>query len=84
MKEQIKKFYKNYKSYFKGLFTALGFFAIFDWVIAPGLTASNTLINVLSFILAGVVSMVGGILIWNHITDEKDEENKEDNSGKIY
>lgn len=75
MKEKIKNLLKI-------LFIALGVVAIFDWVIAPGLTAPNTFVNILSFILAGIVSTVVGVIIWNKVTDN--EEKKEDNDGKIH
>lgn len=70
------------KNTLKIIFAALGVVAIFDWVIAPGLTAPNTFVNILSFVLAGIVSTVVGVILWNKVTDE--EEKKEDKDGKIY
>lgn len=74
----------------KILFTVLGVVAIFDWVIAPGLTAQNTVINIFAFLLAGVISTIVGVILWNEL-HEDDQENKqveepkkEDNDGKIY
>jgi drug/metabolite transporter (DMT)-like permease len=78
MKEKIKKALKI-------LFTVLGVVAIFDWVIAPGLTQQNTLINILSFLLAGIISTIVGVIVWNELTENKEEElkEKEDEDGKI-
>jgi drug/metabolite transporter (DMT)-like permease len=78
MKEKIKHWLKI-------LFSALGIVAIFDWVIAPGLTAQNTVINILSFLLAGVVSTIVGVILWNEVTEiEEEEKQEEDKDGKIY
>ena len=78
----------------KILFTALGVVAIFDWVIAPGLTAQNTIINILSFLLAGVISTIVGVITWNelheddqvtdHEDDQVEETKKEDTDGNIH
>ena len=88
MKEKIKHILKI-------VFSILGVVAIFDWVIAPGLTAQNTIVNILSLLLAGFISTVIGVVLWNEL-NEKDsdsdedkkeeivEETKEDNDGKIY
>lgn len=70
MKEKIKKSLKL-------LFTVLGVVAIFDWVIAPGLTQQNTLINILSFLLVGIISTIVGVIVWNELTEDKEEESKE-------
>ena len=77
MKEKIKHWLKI-------LFSALGIVAIFDWVIAPGLTAQNTVINILSFLLAGVISTIVGVILWNEVSGIEEEQKKEDNDGKIY
>lgn len=78
MKEKIKHWLKI-------LFSALGIVAIFDWVIAPGLTAPSTVINILSFLLAGVVSTIVGVILWNEVTEiEEEEKQEEDKDGKIY
>lgn len=77
MKEKIKHGLKI-------LFTVLGVVAIFDWIIAPGLTAQSTVINILSFLLAGVISTIVGVILWNELTEVEDEKQKEDNDGKIY
>ena len=78
MKEKIKKALKI-------LFTVLGVVAIFDCVIAPGFTQQNTLINILSFLLAGIISTIVGVIVWNELTENKEEESKEkeDEDGKI-
>jgi drug/metabolite transporter (DMT)-like permease len=77
MKEKIKNGLKI-------LFSALGIVAIFDWIIAPGLTAQSTVINILSFLLAGVVSTIVGIILWDKVTEVGEEKEKEDEDGKIY
>ena len=77
MKEKIKRALKI-------LFTALGVVAIFDWVIAPGLTAQNTVINILSFLLAGIISTIVGVILWNEVTEKDEEKQEEDKDGKIY
>lgn len=78
MKEKIKHWLKI-------LFSALGIVAIFDWVIAPGLTAPSTVINILSFLLAGVVSTIVGVILWNEVTEiEEEEKQEEDKDGKVY
>ena len=77
MKEKIKHGLKI-------LFTVLGVVAIFDWVIAPGLTAQSTVINILSFLLAGVISTIVGVILWNEVSGIEEEQKKEDNDGKIY
>lgn len=78
MKEKIKQWLKI-------LFTALGIVAIFDWVIAPGLTAQNTVINILSFLLAGFVSTIVGVILWNEVTEiDEEEKQKEEKDGKIH
>lgn len=77
MKEKIKHALKI-------LFTALGVVAIFDWVIAPGLTAQNTVINILSFLLAGIISTIVGVILWNEVTEKDEEKQEEDKDGKIY
>lgn len=76
MKEKIKKALKI-------LFTVLGVVAIFDWVIAPGLTQQNTLINILSFLLAGIISTIVGVIVWNELTEDKESKEKEVEDGKI-
>lgn len=77
MKEKIKHALKI-------LFTALGVVVIFDWVIAPGLTAQNTVINILSFLLAGIISTIVGVILWNEVTEKDEEKQEEDKDGKIY
>lgn len=78
MKEKIKHWLKI-------LFSALGIVAIFDWVIAPGLTAQNTIVNILSFLLAGIVSTIVGVILWNEVTEiQEEEKQEEDKDGKIY
>lgn len=77
MKEKIKHALKI-------LFTALGVVAIFDWVIAPGLTAQNTVINILSFLLAGIISTIVGVILWNEVNEKDEEKQEEDKDGKIY
>lgn len=63
----IKKIYNDYKPFFKGVLTSLGMIAIYDWVVAPGLTYPNTFINILSFLLGGAMMVVMGILIWENL-----------------
>lgn len=77
MKEKIKNGLKI-------LFSVLGVVAIFDWVIAPGLTAQSTVTNVLSFLLAGVISTIVGVILWNEMTEIEEEKKEEDQDGKIY
>lgn len=83
MKDKIKHVLKI-------VFTALGVVAIFDWVIAPGLTAQNTLINILSFLLAGVISTIVGVIVWNElheddqVTDQVEKTKKEDTDGDVH
>jgi hypothetical protein len=83
------------KNTLKIVFGVLGVVAIFDWIIAPGLTAQNTIVNVLSFLLAGFISTIIGVILWNELnnkdsdSDEDDkkeiiEESKEDKDGEIY
>jgi hypothetical protein len=83
------------KNTLKIVFGVLGVIAIFDWIIAPGLTAQNTIVNILSFLLAGFISTIIGVILWNELnnkdsdSDEDDkkeiiEESKEDKDGKIY
>ena len=66
MLETVKKIYTEYKPIFKGLFTVLGVIAIFDWLIAPGLTVANTFINVLSFVAGSVIILFFGLLVWDN------------------
>lgn len=69
MKEKIK-------SWLKVIFSALGIVAIFDWVIAPGLKSESVIINIFSFLFAGVVSTIFGVLLWNKVTDVEEDEEK--------
>ena len=73
MKEKIKNGLKI-------LFSVLGVVAIFDWIITPGLTSQSITINILSFILSGIVSTIVGVIIWNEITENQED----DKDGKIY
>lgn len=55
MKDLIKKvFSKNISS---TIFVGFGLFAVFTWIVFPGLTESNTLINIVSAII-GLFSLV--------------------------
>jgi hypothetical protein len=82
MKEKLKLFYQIYKPLFKGLLTFFGFVAIFEWVIGPGLSSPNTVINILTFVFAGVVSTILGVLLWNEITPkDKDDDDSDDWGG---
>jgi zinc transporter ZupT len=74
--ETLKRFFREYEAFFKGVGTALIIIAIFDWVIAPGLTAKNTLINVFSFLGGSFLILVVGMLIWENLfkTDKKEEK----------
>jgi uncharacterized membrane protein YjfL (UPF0719 family) len=78
MKEKLKLFYEIYKPIFIGLLTFIGFVAVFEWVIGPGLSSANTIINILTFIFAGVVSTILGVVLWNEITpnQKKDDEDE--------
>ena len=82
MKEKLKLFYPIYKPLFKGLLTFFGFVAIFEWVIGPGLSSPNTVINILTFVFVGVVSTIVGVLLWNEITPkDKDDDDSDDSGG---
>lgn len=74
----IKKIQK-YKRIIQGIFVPLGGIALFDWVIAPGLTEPNSIINMFSLLLGIVVILAIGIFFWenflkNHKTDNKWED----------
>ena len=70
----LKRLYSDYKPIIKGVMTALGIIAIYDWVIAPGLTAQNTVVNIFSFIGGSVLILILGLLIWENLfkTDKKE------------
>ena len=55
MIKTFKNLYKKYDTFIKGVLTALGMIAIYDWIIAPGLTAQNTLINIASFVVGSIL-----------------------------
>jgi hypothetical protein len=74
MKEKFKIFYQIYKPLFKGLLTFFGFVAILEWVVGPGLSSPSALINILTFIFAGIVSTIVGVLLWNEITPKDSED----------
>jgi hypothetical protein len=74
MKEKFKIFYQIYKPLLKGLLIFFGFVAICEWVVGPGLSSSSTLINILTFIFAGIVSTIVGVLLWNEITPKDSED----------
>jgi hypothetical protein len=68
MKEFIKLFYQEYKSFFEGVMVTLGIIAIFEWVIAPGLTTPNTIINILSLLLGLIIFLWVGIkFVWENL-----------------
>ena len=75
----LKNLYREYKPLFKGVLTALGIIAIYDWVIAPGLTAQNTFINIISFLVGSLMILIVGLLIWENLfkNDKTEKECKE-------
>lgn len=77
MKDILKNLYQRYKPFFNGVLTLLGVIAIFDWIIFPGLTSSNTIINILSFILMIIVIFVT-VAIWFNCLKPKKSELTED------
>ena len=84
MKNSIKQCYSEYKPFLEGFFTIFGAIAIFEWVVAPGLTAANTFINILSAALGVVTIMIIGTLIWKNLfVPEKEFELTEEEKEKI-
>jgi hypothetical protein len=83
MKEKLKLFYQIYKPLLKGLIAFFGFVAIFEWVIGPGLSSANTVINILTFVFAGVVSTILGVLLWDEITPKDKDDNDSDDWGGL-
>ena len=78
MKEKIKLFYETYKPILRGLLAFVGFVTIFEWIIGPGLTSPNTVINILTFIFAGIVSTILGVILWNEITPNQKKDNEDE------
>jgi len=87
MKEKIKHALRV-------VFSILGVIAIFQWVIFPGLSSQNTIINLFAFALTAVISTILGVILWNELNgytpksfedDKKEivEEQKEHNDGEI-
>lgn len=79
MKNTLKRLYSEYKPLFKGVLTGLGMIAIYDWIIAPGLTAQNTFINIISFLVGYVMILFVGLLIWDNLfkNDKTEKECQE-------
>ena len=76
MKNTFKRLYSDYKPLLKGYLTGLGIIAVYDWIIAPGLTAQNTLLNVISFLVGSAMILFVGLLIWDNLF-KKDNTEKE-------
>lgn len=83
MKKKIKKFYQEYSSFIDGFLATLGFISLLDWVIAPGLTAANTYLNLFSVVLLIGFVFLFVVVLWKPKQDEVSEEilKKEDNDG---
>lgn len=67
MIQTLKRIFSEYKSLFKGAATAIVVILIYDFIIAPGLTAKNTVINVFSFLGGAVLMFISAILIWENL-----------------
>jgi uncharacterized membrane protein len=69
------------------VFTILGVIAIFHWIIFPGLSSQNTIINLFSLALTAVISTILGVILWNELnwgkSNSAEENEKEDDNGKI-
>ena len=71
----MKKIYEKNKLIIQGILVSLGGIALLEWVIAPGLTVANTILNVFSALLSVVVLFVIGLFFWeNLIKNNKKEE----------
>lgn len=81
MKEQIKKYFNEYLPFFKGVLVSLGIIGIFDWVIAPGLTSQNTILNIISLLMLIGVLLFIGVSVYELFFKQK---NKNKDDGKIY
>lgn len=71
----LKRIYQEYKPLLKGCLHAFLIISIYDWVIAPGLTAANTFVNILSILLGILMMVLVGILIWENLF--KTEKNQQ-------
>lgn len=67
----IKNLYRKYKTYFKIILILLGIIGVFDWVIAPGLTAKNTLMNIISLISLLLIILYIGVLVYELFFNKK-------------
>jgi hypothetical protein len=82
----LKRLFQKYKTLIKGITTGFAIILIYDWLIAPGLTAKNTIINIISFVGGSVLILFVGLLIWENlfktekiwkiITQENNEKSK--------
>ena len=70
---RVKEFFKKYKSVFNGVLTVLGVIAVYDWIIAPGLTAKNTFVNILALIAGVFLATIIGIILFNAFKNEDEK-----------
>ena len=71
----MKKIYEKNKIIIQGTLVSLGGIGLFEWVISPGLTVANTIVNMFSVLLSVVVLFVIGVFFWeNLIKNNKKEE----------
>jgi hypothetical protein len=68
----MKNFIKNYVSipFIKGSLISISVILILMYVILPGLTIDNTILNILSFILLCVGSMAITLGVTNYIKNQ--------------
>jgi hypothetical protein len=72
----IKYYLKEYSILIKSLLSVLGIIAIYDWIIAPGLTAQNTWLNIGSFVVGSILILFVGLSIWENIFKINKKEEK--------
>lgn len=70
MKEKIKHALRV-------VFSILGVIAIFQWVIFPGLSSQNTIINLFAFALTAIISTILGVILWNELNGDVPNESEE-------
>ena len=63
----MKKIYEKNKIIIQGTLVSLGGIGLFEWVISPGLTVANTILNVFSALLSVVVLFVIGLFFWENL-----------------
>jgi hypothetical protein len=64
MKKIKEKFLKTIKEpFWLGVFHVIGLMLLFEYIIFPGLTINNTLINLLSVFIGGI----SGVYIYNQL-----------------